>query len=494
MSVKNDPPKNQAEIGEALVAALGFEPTDAKKLGRSSGKGANGSNASKNDGKESAAEPIISDSSADGSTVAKADSSNTESTKSSDADSSANKNGATESNGSTGTASRSSSKARSRKKSKKTSSGGAYESRKSRSSKLRSSIEGNTASNDTSGDATSSAVNETDKSVASSDTSSKSDSKKDSSRENKTPTSDSEDATSPIDVATQTRRVSTLPPPPNEDSIRTPGLGDVDGAKRSEKTDTKDSTSDKVKAKTDSKAEVNADASSKSANQSVKNKQGAHSSNKNGKTETVKAAPVAEADFTPPAPPAGVAPSADTEVLPTTPATIEPNGTPPTTPPTAEAAAPVVEAAPAQTTPRVTTRPNVAGPSFFGGRRKVQARKVRRVVRHIDPWSVLIFSVLFHLCIAAALLIASVLVWNAAEAAGTIEQIEDFIRELGDYETFVIDGETIFRAAVGIAGVMTLASSVLLVLLTVMFNLISDLVGGIRVTVIEEETIRVKRK
>jgi hypothetical protein len=125
---------------------------------------------------------------------------------------------------------------------------------------------------------------------------------------------------------------------------------------------------------------------------------------------------------------------------------------------------------------------------------RVRARKVRRVIRHIDPWSVLTFSVLFHLCVFASLLLASVLVWNAAVAAGTIENIESFIRELGDYETFQIKGDVVFRAAMVIAGILTLASSVLAVLLTVVFNLISDLVGGIRVTVVEEETVRVRRR
>ncbi len=130
----------------------------------------------------------------------------------------------------------------------------------------------------------------------------------------------------------------------------------------------------------------------------------------------------------------------------------------------------------------------------FRRTRRLQSRKVRRVVRHIDPWSVLTFSVLFHLCVFAALLLASVLVWNAAEASGTIENVETFILDLGDYETFEINGDAVFRAAVAIAGILTLASSVLLVLLTVVFNLISDLVGGIRLTVIEEETVRVRRR
>ncbi|MDH3294947.1 MAG: DUF3566 domain-containing protein [Acidimicrobiia bacterium] len=145
----------------------------------------------------------------------------------------------------------------------------------------------------------------------------------------------------------------------------------------------------------------------------------------------------------------------------------------------------------------VIDKPRSISDMFSGGitgRRRLQARKVRRVIRHIDPWSVLTFSVLFHLCLFAALLLASVLVWNVAEEAGTIENIESFIQELGDYETFEIDGEAIFRAAVAIAGIMTLAASVLVVLLTVMFNLLSDLLGGIRITVIEEETLRVKPK
>ncbi len=124
-------------------------------------------------------------------------------------------------------------------------------------------------------------------------------------------------------------------------------------------------------------------------------------------------------------------------------------------------------------------------------RKQVRARKARRVLRHIDPWSILTFSVLFHLAFFAAMLLASVLVWNAAIASGTLENIENLIKDLGDYETYEINGDAVFRAAVIIAGMLTLASSVMVVLLTVVFNLISDLIGGIRITVIEEETVRI---
>ncbi|MBT8241961.1 MAG: DUF3566 domain-containing protein [Acidimicrobiia bacterium] len=129
-----------------------------------------------------------------------------------------------------------------------------------------------------------------------------------------------------------------------------------------------------------------------------------------------------------------------------------------------------------------------------GGRPRLKARKVRRVVRHVDPWSVLRFSILFHLVLFGALLLSSVLVWNAAELAGVVENLESLIAELGSLEEFVIDESAVFRAALVGAAMMTLASSVLLVLLSVVFNLISDLTGGIRFTVIEEERVRTVRR
>ena len=200
--------------------------------------------------------------------------------------------------------------------------------------------------------------------------------------------------------------------------------------------------------------------------------------------------------FTPGAKPPTGPPTADS----TTVSPIEAPASPAVTGelPRVEATPTVVEQQPVVVDSRtIVDRPKSVSDLFSGGitgRRRLQARKVRRVIRHIDPWSVLTFSVMFHLCLFAALLLASALVFNVAEEAGTIENLESFIRELGDYETFEIDGQAIFKAAVAIAGIMTLAASVLVVLLTVMFNLLSDLLGGVRITVIEEETVRVKPK
>lgn len=162
---------------------------------------------------------------------------------------------------------------------------------------------------------------------------------------------------------------------------------------------------------------------------------------------------------------------------------------PPVTPRTAGADIAPVSAVVAETLPGDATASEVGG--RIRRRRMIRSRKVRRVIRHVDPWSVLTFSVIFHLCLFSALLLAGALVWSAAAASGTIENVESFVRDLGDYDTWEIQGDAVLRAGVIIAGMMTLASTVLVVLLTVVFNLISDLIGGIRVTVIEEEVHRV---
>jgi hypothetical protein len=120
---------------------------------------------------------------------------------------------------------------------------------------------------------------------------------------------------------------------------------------------------------------------------------------------------------------------------------------------------------------------------------RLRARKVRRVIRHIEPWSVFKLSLLFYICLFVTLEVAAVLLWNLAVSAGTIDNIIDFVNDLGGGE-LTIDGSVIFRASLIGGGVLVIAGSLFNVLLAVLFNLISDLVGGIRVTVIEEENVR----
>ena len=184
-----------------------------------------------------------------------------------------------------------------------------------------------------------------------------------------------------------------------------------------------------------------------------------------------------------------------------------------TTPPTVETTAPTVEtAAPTIATPATTTDPKErrgpAIPRFSPrGRSRVaeerspreprrgyRVRRVRRLIRHIEPWSVLKIGLVFYLCVWGMAVIASQALWRTAETAGVIEKVERFIQELFALESFGFDTDKIFRLYMLAGLVLVIGGTALTVVLVVLFNLISDLMGGIRFTMIEEETAVRRRR
>ena len=119
-------------------------------------------------------------------------------------------------------------------------------------------------------------------------------------------------------------------------------------------------------------------------------------------------------------------------------------------------------------------------------RRRV--RRVVRVVREIDVWSVLKVGAVFHLALYVVLIVTSVLLWNVAGATGTVDNIESFMESFG-WDTFTFDGGALFRN-VGVLGFfLAVLGTGLWVIGAVVFNLIAELVGGVRVTVLEEEVV-----
>lgn len=119
-------------------------------------------------------------------------------------------------------------------------------------------------------------------------------------------------------------------------------------------------------------------------------------------------------------------------------------------------------------------------------RHRPRVRRVTRVVRHIDTWSVFKIAVLFNIFLYAVCLTAGVMLWRVALNTGTIENIERFFESFG-WQTFELKGGEIYHNAwiAGLFGIVGLTG--LAVLAATMFNLITDLVGGVRVTVLEEE-------
>jgi Transmembrane domain of unknown function (DUF3566) len=146
------------------------------------------------------------------------------------------------------------------------------------------------------------------------------------------------------------------------------------------------------------------------------------------------------------------------KVEPTEPAT-EPSPEPPAEPSTE--AVPAVEArsvpvAPAPSSPvkpfndepersaRVLTK-TVGRRRIFGRRPRV--RKVSRVVRRIDGWTVFKISLVLYMLLYVVLLIAGVLLWHLAYTTGTVDNIQGFIKELFGLKTFTINGKKLFSAS-----------------------------------------------
>jgi Transmembrane domain of unknown function (DUF3566) len=135
---------------------------------------------------------------------------------------------------------------------------------------------------------------------------------------------------------------------------------------------------------------------------------------------------------------------------------------------------------------RVLTK-TVGRRRIFGRRPRV--RKVSRVVRRIDGWTVFKISLVLYMLLYVVLLIAGVLLWHLAYTTGTVDNIQGFIKELFGLKTFTINGKKLFSASRGLGLFLAIAGTGLHVTLAVLFNLIADLVGGVRVTVLEEEVI-----
>ena len=122
--------------------------------------------------------------------------------------------------------------------------------------------------------------------------------------------------------------------------------------------------------------------------------------------------------------------------------------------------------------------------------RRLRARRVRRLVRHVEPWSVLKVSLILYFCAWAIMLFVGVTLWNLAVNSGLVADVEGFVVELFALESFKINADQIFRIAAVGGLLLVLAGSGLTVLAAVLFNLISDVTGGVRLTVVEEETAR----
>jgi hypothetical protein len=121
------------------------------------------------------------------------------------------------------------------------------------------------------------------------------------------------------------------------------------------------------------------------------------------------------------------------------------------------------------------------------GRRPVRrGRRVKRVIRRIELWSVLKLCLVLYTCLYVAALATAAVLWGLAYSSGQIENLQQFLADAG-LDNFRFYGDQMFRALAAAGAVGVLAGTVLTVLTAALVNLISEMTGGVRLVVIEED-------
>jgi hypothetical protein len=116
-------------------------------------------------------------------------------------------------------------------------------------------------------------------------------------------------------------------------------------------------------------------------------------------------------------------------------------------------------------------------------------RRTNVVVRRINAWSVLKFSLLFYFCLMLVFMFALLLLYWVLGLIGVLDSLSKLLSDIGfgsPKTGFKFNGRWIFTRLflIGVGGVVVW--SLVNMLVALLYNLCADVVGGIKVTLGEE--------
>ena len=127
----------------------------------------------------------------------------------------------------------------------------------------------------------------------------------------------------------------------------------------------------------------------------------------------------------------------------------------------------------------------------------VRVNRVRRIIRKIDPWTVLKVTLVLNFIVSLTVVLGLSILWVLLVNAGVPQGLEDIARRLALLEqdaSLVGNIETLFTSVVSLAAVYMLTQTALATIGAFFYNLDSDLVGGIEVVVLEESHLETPQK
>jgi hypothetical protein len=111
------------------------------------------------------------------------------------------------------------------------------------------------------------------------------------------------------------------------------------------------------------------------------------------------------------------------------------------------------------------------------------------VLRRIDVVSVFKVSVVFYMCVLAVLIVAGAVLWNVAAAFGVITTVEKMVRSLFALTSFQLQPVPALVWGSVIGGAVCFLGVVFNVAAAVFYNLISDVVGGVRIMIASDQEV-----
>ena len=127
----------------------------------------------------------------------------------------------------------------------------------------------------------------------------------------------------------------------------------------------------------------------------------------------------------------------------------------------------------------------------------VRVNRVRRIIRKIDPWTVLKVTLVLNFVVALTVVLGFSIMWVLLVNAGVPQGLEDIARRLAllDQDASLVGNiEPLFTGLVSLAVVYMLTQTAIATVGAFFYNLVSDLVGGIEVVVLEESHLDVPEK
>ncbi|MFP5351748.1 MAG: DUF3566 domain-containing protein [Actinomycetota bacterium] len=136
--------------------------------------------------------------------------------------------------------------------------------------------------------------------------------------------------------------------------------------------------------------------------------------------------------------------------------------------------------------PRTGETRTASGPRQ-GVRKRTGLRRVRRTIRHVDPFSVLKLSAFFYAIFVLLWLVFVALIYSMLESMGLFGMLEDLGQGLVLWDEVNITLGVVEKWALLIGVVMATLGTLVNLLLAVLYNVAADLMGGIEMTFVERD-------